>query len=376
MSLKTLPGNPVFLRLAIALMLCVASLSASPAYASARRLAAPAWTGAVDLHARENGFSGTILVAKGNRTAYLKSFGLADRAFSVPARIDSRYRVASITKLFTATLILKLAEEGKLDLTAPISRYLPLYPGEGADRVTIHQLLNHTSGIAQFDRIASLEQALTEGVPQYQRPQTPESLLKYCCSGPLAHPPGTVFDYNNADYVVLGRIIEAVTGNSYARELEGRILRPLRLANTGIARQESITPGLAPTYYWRGEPAGWMNDLPVYFQNWDAAGSLYSTAGDLLTFANALYGGHLISRQSLALLLKPGLDDYGYGLWSYRVTIGGRSHRVAKRPGSIMGANAQLYRLLDDDVTIVILANTNRTDLDVFAQKIADSVLK
>jgi CubicO group peptidase (beta-lactamase class C family) len=117
-----------------------------------------------------------------------------------------------------------------------------------------------------------------------------------------------------------------------------------------------------------------MNDLPFYFQNWDAAGGLYSSAADLLVFADGLYGGKLIGARSLERMLQPGLDDYGYGLWSFSFEAGGRRHRVGKRPGSIMGSNAQLYRLIDSQATVVILANTNRADLDQFAQRIGEQL--
>lgn len=323
-------------------------------------------------HARAHEFSGTVMVQHHGRNAFARSYGMADRAFEVPADNATRYRIASITKLFTAVMILQLHDEGRIDLNAPIRTYIENYPGQGGDRVTVHQLLNHTSGIAQFDRVASLEQALVEGIEQYQRPQTPAQLLDRCCSGALVREPGAAFDYNNADYIVLGQIIERVTGSSYEEALGARILRPLGLQNTGVARQEAIIPRLAPTYYWREDRQAWMNDLPGYFQNWGPAGAMYSTASDLIAFADALYGGRLLRPETLARMLTPGLDDYGYGLWSYSFERGGRRHRVAKRPGRIMGANAVLYRLLDDDATIVILANTNRADLDIFAQHIAD----
>jgi D-alanyl-D-alanine carboxypeptidase len=327
---------------------------------------------AVEKHAEANHFSGTILVANGDRVSYRRSFGIADRAFEIPATDDTRYRIASITKLFTAALVLQLADEGKLDLHKPINVYLADFPGKGSDRITTHHLLNHTSGLEQFDRIASLEEALTKGVGQYQRPQTSTELLRYCCSGDLRFAPASKFDYNNADYIVLGRIIEKVTGKTYEAALRERILVPLRLENTGIAKQDSIVPRLAPTYYWRDDTKQLMNDLPVYYQNWDAAGGMYSTASDVLAFAQALYDGRIIKTASLAALLKPGLDDYGYGLWSYAFKRNEQEFRVAKRPGSIMGANAVLYRLIDRKQTIVILGNTNRADLDEFAQRIAD----
>lgn len=325
--------------------------------------------------AEEGGFSGTILVDAPARLFYENSFGFADRSFAVPAANDTRYRIASVTKLFTAVLVLQLVDQGQLNLKTPIAAYLPDFPGGGADRVTIHQLLNHTSGLRQFDRAKTLQDALDNGMPQYQLPQTPKSLLAYCCSDPLAHDPGTTFDYNNADYIVLGRILERVTGKSFEALLQENILDPLGMKNSGIAYQDRITPRLAPTYYLRPDTKLWVNDLPFFFQNHDASGAMFSTVADLKRFADALYGGRLISAPSLEKLLTPGLDDYGYGLWTYSVKRGGKDFRVAKRPGAIMGAQASVYRLVDEKVTIILLANSNAADLDVMAQKIADMFL-
>jgi D-alanyl-D-alanine carboxypeptidase len=361
-------------KLPIAALLALLALLL-PAGAAAAQSVAPPLDRAIDDYAGTHEFSGTILVARHGHVLYRKSHGLAERAFSVPATDDTRYRIASITKLFTSVIVLQLAQTGRLDLQAPIRTYLPDYPGGGGDRVTLHQLLNHTSGLAQYDRITSLDQALVEGVEPYQRPQSAAQLLVRCCSGPLAREPGTAFDYNNADYILLGRIIERVTGIPYAEVLRIRLLSPLGLESSGMADQARIVPRLAPTYYWREDQRILMNDLPFYFQNWDAAGGMYSTVDDLHAFAEALYGGQLLLPGSLELLLTPGLDDYGYGLWSYDFERGGRRHRVAKRPGSIMGSNGVLYRLLDEQATVVILANTNRTDLDAFAQRIAEWML-
>ena len=361
-------NNPLL----ILLFLLAPLMGGGCAHAGATEGQATALEAAIGQYAAEQDFSGTILVERSGATLYRRSFGLADRAFEVPATDDTRYRIASITKLFTAVLVLQLVDEGKLDLDRPIGAYLPDFPGEGADRINLHHLLNHTSGIVQYDRVATLEQALSEGVEPYQRPQTAAQLLQRCCSGPLARDPGTAFDYNNADYILLGRIIEQVTGMTFEEALTARILRPLGLGDTGIARQDAIIARLAPTYYRRPHDGGLMNDLPTYYQNSDAAGGMYSTAPDVLAFARALFGGRLLRPATLERMLVPGLDDYGYGLWSYAFERNGRRHRVAKRPGSIMGANTVLYRLLYEDATIVILANTNHTDLDVFAQRIGD----
>jgi CubicO group peptidase (beta-lactamase class C family) len=353
------------------LLAALALLVPAPALAQAR----PTLPGTAEAYARQHDFSGTILVRQRGRTLYARSFGLADRAFGVPHRADTRYRIASITKLFTSVLILQLAGEGRLDLDAPLRNVLPDYPGEGADRVTIHQLLNHTSGLRQWDRVGSYQEAFANGIAQYQAPLDAAALLRRCCAGPLERVPGAEFAYNNADYLVLGRIVERVTGKSYEQALAERILTPLGLTGTGMSHWGAIVPRLAPTYFWRDDERRLIADMPVYWENWDAAGGMYSTVDDLARFADALYGGRLVRADLLARLLRPGLDDYGYGLWSYSVTRGGHAYRVAKRPGSIMGANSVLYRLRDEGVTIVLLANTNRADLDVFAQRLADRIV-
>lgn len=284
---------------------------------SRSRLALPAM---VEGYARQHAFSGTILVRRAGRTLYARSFGLADRTFGVPATTATRYRIASITKLFTSVMILQLAQEGRLDLNAPFGRVLPDYPGQGADRVTVHQLLNHTSGIPQLVRINSPGEAFANGVAALQTPLDAAALLRRCCSGPLEHGPGTEFAYNNADYLLLGRIVERLTGQSFERALEERILRPFGLASTGMMHWDRIVPRLASTYYWREDQHRLAVDMPVYWENWGASGGLYSTVDDLARFADALYDGRLLRPAMLARLLQPGLDDYGYGLWSYSVT--------------------------------------------------------
>lgn len=344
------------------------ALLAAPAAAAGRLTA-------ITSYARSHDFSGTILVKDRGRIVYSASFGLADRSFGVSNDRRTRFHIASITKLFASTLVMQEVEAGGLDLHRPILSYLPDYPGGGADRLTIHHLLNHTSGLRQYDWVAGLDEALEKGVPQYQLPQGPAARLERCCAGLLVHEPGAAFEYNNADYILLSHILERTTGRGFPTLLSERILQPLRLADTGIARQAELIPRLAPTYFYRADRKTWINDLPVYYENWDAAASMYSTVDDVMRFADALFGGRLVGPGTLRLMLTPGLDDYGYGLWSYTVARGGKRWRVAKRPGTMMGANAVLYRLIDRPATIVILANTNRVDLDVFAQYVADLLI-
>jgi CubicO group peptidase (beta-lactamase class C family) len=327
-------------------------------------------------YAREHDFSGSVLVQQGGKVIYTHSFGLANIAFDQPNDRRTRYKIASITKLFTSTLILQLRDEGKIDLDQTITRYLPDYAGDAGDKVTVRQLLNHTSGLPSYDQVKDAQSAIREGLPVYQLPHSSDELLSRYASGSLVSRPGSTFEYNNADYVVLGKIIERVSGLSLEQTLRQRILEPLKMRDSGLLRQEVIVPRLADTYFRRDEGGKLTPDLPAYPENWYAAGAMYSTPGDLLVFANALFGGKLLLAQSQALMLKPGLDDYGLGLWVYETKANDRRYRVAKRPGRIMGAQAQLYRFLDSDTTVIILANTDAADLDEFVAKIGREVMR
>lgn len=327
-------------------------------------------------YAREHDFNGTILIQHHNRQIYNQSFGLADRAFNIPVKNDTKFKIASITKMFTAVLILQLYDEGKLDLRATIKTYLPDYSGEGAQKATIHNLLNHTSGIQNFDTIKSYDEAVKNGMEVYQLPHTTADLLTEYASGKLVHEIGKVFDYNNADYIILGKIIEKITGVSYEAALKQRILDPLGMAESGMLYQRDVVRNLANTYWKIDETKPLINDLPVYIENWYSAGGMYSTTADLLKFSNALHGARLLKPQTLSLMLKSGLDNYGYGLWTASAEIGGKQYKVAHRPGSIMGANAVLLRYLDGGLTIVILSNTNATNIDAFSFLIGRTVIK
>lgn len=327
-------------------------------------------------YARDHGFSGTILVQQGGKVIYGHSFGLANIAFDQPNDARTRYKVASITKLFTSTLILQLRDQGKVDLDKPVRTYLPDYAGEAADKVTVRQLLGHTSGLPSYDQVTEAASAIRDGMPVYQLPHSSDALLSRYASGNLVAAPGTRFEYNNADYVVLGKIIERTRGQSFAEALKRGILGPLDMHDTGVLRQDQIVSRLADTYFRREDGGAMTPDLPAYPENWYASGAMYSTADDLLRFANALFGGKLLSADSMTQLLKPGLDEYGLGLWVYETKANGRAYRVAKRPGRIMGAQTQLYRFLDSDTTVIILANTDSTDLDEFVAKIGHQLTR
>ncbi|WP_143309134.1 serine hydrolase domain-containing protein [Chitinophaga vietnamensis] len=331
----------------------------------------------IDSFARKNNFNGTIVLAKHDKAWYRKSFGLANFQHKTPNTPDTRYKIASITKAFAAVLILQLYEQDKIDLHKTISAYLPGYKGEGADKVTIEQLLNMTSGIHNMDaNITSMESVLKNGMPQYQLPHTSDEMLTLFSSGKLDTIPGKEWDYNNADYIILGKIIEQVSGKSFEENLKTRILQPLQLNNTGIAYQQTVIPKLADTYFYRDDIRQLVNDLPVYMENWYASGAMYSTADDVLKFSNALFGRKLLKQATLDLMFTSGLGEYGYGVWVYKnYKIHQQQYTIVKRPGSIMGAQAMLFHVLEDGSTIIILSNAVTTSLDEFAARLAEHII-
>ena len=342
------------------------------------RLAAQGDTvaGFVDDYANAHHYSGSILVQWHDGAQLVRSYGLASIPFRVANTPQTRFKIASVTKLFTSVLILQLVEQHRLDLDQPIKAYLPDYAGEAGGRVTIQQLLNHTSGLPSFDGVTDQAAALAHGIPVYQLPHTSDELLAQFDNGKLIGMPGEKFNYNNADYVVLGEIISRLYGRPYEQVVKERILDPLHMLDSGVLHHGDIVDRLADTYWYPDDKKILSRDLPVYPENWYAAGAMYSTTGDLLKFADALFGGRLIAPETLRQMIKPGLDEYGDGLWSYQLTAKGAKHPVVKRPGLIMGAQAQFLHVMDQDITIIMLGNTSVLDSDAFVENIARRAIR
>lgn len=330
----------------------------------------------IDSFAQKNNFNGTILIQQKGQVFFKKSFGLANIPFKVPNTADTKYKVASITKAFTAVLILQLYEEGNINLDKTINTYLPGYHGAAGSMVTIKQLLNMTSGIHNMDDGFTLEKALKTGIPQYQVPNTADELLSRYCSDTLVSKPGTVFDYNNADFIILGKIIESITGKTYEANLEEKILQPLQMKNSGLLSQEKIIDKLADTYFFRDDLKALSNDLPVYWGNWYAAGAMYATVDDMLQFSNALFSSKLLKQATLQQMFTAGLGEYGYGVWVYKdYEINHKMYTIIKRPGGIMGAQSMLFHILENGSTIIILSNTGTVSLDELAANIATKII-
>ncbi|MDN3691967.1 serine hydrolase domain-containing protein [Chryseobacterium tructae] len=324
----------------------------------------------VENYASEHQFNGTVLIQKDSKTIYHKSFGVAERSFNSPTTNDTRYQVCSITKTFTAVLILQLVDQGKIDLNKKILDYLPDYKGEGGSKVSIRQLLNHTSGMKNTDT-ARDENFLKYGLGFYNRPYELKEIVNQFCSNPLVNEPGTKFDYNNGEYMILGRILEVVYQMTYEEILSQKILVPLKMNNSGLISHYKLIKNLATPYYKDKNLDHLIPNIPIYVGDFSAAGAMYSCTSDLIKFNNALFDDKLIKKETLNQLLTPGLDDYGYSVWIRDI----EKYKRMERYGRIAGANCVWFHYLNNGLSIIILSNTNLTDLGDYASKIGKAIL-
>jgi CubicO group peptidase (beta-lactamase class C family) len=309
-------------------------------------------------------FNGLILVAERGKVIYKKGLGLANMEWNVPNSPDTRFRLGSITKQFTAALILQLAEEGKINLQGKICDYLPDYPRKTGERITIHQLLVHTSGIPSYT-------GLPDFIEQKSRnPYTPGDFIKAFSNLDLEFEPGSKFSYNNSGYFLLGAIIEKITGQTYEKALAERIFKPLNMTSSGYDHHNTILEKRAGAY--NRTPDGFENapylDMSIPY----SAGSLYSTVEDLFLWDQALYTDKPVSAKYKEMMFKPNLENYGYGVFIRKEPIGQADRKVTVigHGGGINGFNTLIERLLEDKHLIVLLNNTGGTKLGEMSQNI------
>ncbi|MGI8745444.1 MAG: serine hydrolase domain-containing protein [Bryobacteraceae bacterium] len=291
-------------------------------------------------------FMGSVLVARAGKPLFRKSYGFANAEWDVANTPDTKFRLGSITKQFTATAILQLVEQGKLRLDDPISKYYADAP-KTWEKVTIHNLLNHTSGIPSYT-----------GIPNFfgtgsKLPLTPAQIVKLTQDKPLEFEPGAKFAYDNTGYILLGYVIEKITGKPYAGYLRQAIFDPLGMKDTGYDVYEAILKHRASGYSMSG--ASMINSPYLDMTLPYAAGSLYSTVDDLSTWDRALYTDKVLTADSRKKMFTPGLSNYGYG-WFIDQRFN-RSHM--EHGGGINGFNTVISRYPGDKVLVVVLSNLN-----------------
>jgi CubicO group peptidase (beta-lactamase class C family) len=303
-------------------------------------------------------FSGTVLVSRGTNILFEKAYGYADAEWDVPNTVDGKYRIGSISKQFTAACILLLAQDGKLDLDAPVVRYYAEAPASWK-RITPHHLLTHTSGIPEL-----------LGLPDFQArktlPTTLEETIARFRNLPLEFEPGTQGRYSNSGYVLLARMTELMANRPFVQFLQERLLTPLGLANTGTDTHRSILPHRVQGYARFREGLGRADYIDMSVAT--GGGSLYSTAADLQRWSIALHKTRFLTPELYRRMTQPTFHNYGYGV-EIRDEDGGR---IFGHGGGMEGFSAFLQYRERDGLVAVVLSNLNTNVTGRLANQLAD----
>jgi len=316
----------------------------------------------LNLYSSYGKFNGSVLVSDGGNIIYKKGFGMANMEWDMPNDTDTKFRLASITKQFTGTLIMQLVAEGKIDLQAPITTYLPDYPKETGDKVTVHHLLTHSSGIPSYTSLPDFFK------DKSRDPATPDEFVETFSKLPLEFEPGETFSYNNSGYFLLGVIIEKITGKTYEEAMHAYIFEPLKMNNSGYDNYAEIIKNRATGYEQNGteyRTAPYLDMSLPY-----AAGSLYSTVEDLYLWDQALYTEKLLPKKYMDVIFEKhipsGNSHYGYGWGIGDMPIGNTENKVDifQHSGGINGFNTLITRIPSDKSMIVLLSNTGGAPLN------------
>ena len=296
-----------------------------------------------DAAAAEDAFSGVLLVAHGDEVLLQRAWGLADRDAGTPVTLDTRFRLGSMNKMFTAVAVLQLVEAGTLSLEGSVGQSLPGYPNADIAKVTLRQLLTHAGGTGDIFGPAFDQHRLSL--------KTHDDYIRlYGARGPT-HPPGQAHEYSNYGYVLLGAIIERASGLSYEDYVARHVFAPAGMHDTGALPEDVDVPGRARAY--THKDGAWVDAAATLPYRGTAAGGGYSTAADLLKFARALRAGTLLSPASLAEATRRQTPWYGYGF------MVGQRHGVAGfgHGGGAEGMNASLGIFPAQDTVVIGLAN-------------------
>jgi len=289
--------------------------------------------------------TGSVLVARGGDVLFSKGYGLANREWDIPNAPDTKFRIGSVTKQFTAAAILLLQERGKLKIDDPVKTHLPDAP-EAWDKITVFHLLTHTSGIPSFTSFSEY--------PQMRLIDTPvEQVVAKFRDRPLEFEPGEKWAYSNSGYLLLGYLVEKVSGQSYAAFVQENIFTPLGMKDSGYDSNSAVIARRASGYTPR--PGGPVNADFVHMSIPHGAGALYSTTEDLLRWEQGLFGGKLLSAESLQKMITPFKNDYGLGLMINET----EGRKRISHGGGIEGFTTMLAYYPDSKVSTAVLANLN-----------------
>lgn len=320
----------------------------------------------LDKLVRTNDFSGCVTVVDGNKTVVDECRGLAERRFGVPIDHQTKFHIGSMGKMFTAVAIAQLVQAGKLSWDDTLAQRVPEYPDhEAAKKITVWQLLHHTAGLGDFF------------VPEYFRERekfvNPSDYLDLIARQPKVSDPGEGWNYSNAGYVLLGRIVENVSRENYFEYVERHVFAPADMHASGFDSLDEVTPNLAVGYFRDGLfSSEWKADWMKIPSKGGPAGGAYSNNADLLRFARALRGGKLVNPATLAKMFD---DEVAAGPGGYAAGFGDRlSHgrHIRGHAGGIEGTDANLAMIWESNADVVLTSNQGPGQAWLFAERIAD----
>ena len=297
---------------------------------------------------KSNTSGATVLITQKGKTIYRKAFGLANLELGIKMKPENVFEIGSMTKQFTAVSILMLVEQGKISLQDEITKFIPDYPTHG-QKITVHHLLNHTSGIKSYTKIRKLFKVARNDMK-------PLELIKFFRNEPVDFNPGEKYKYNNSGYIVLGYIIEKISGLSYAEYIQQNIFDKLNMTNSTYANHRKLIKNRASGYHDR---KGYQNAMFISYTLPYAAGALMSTIDDMNLWQQALTKNTLLKKETLQkayrnYTLNNGEKiNYGYG-WNIK-TI--NSEISYEHGGSIFGFKSMGIYIPSKDIYVVTLTN-------------------
>lgn len=322
---------------------------------------------ALDQFVRTSDFSGCLTISDGTAIFFDECRGLADRAFAVPVDQQTRFRIGSMNKMFTAVAIAQLVEAGRVSWDSTLAQLVPEYPDQAAAaKITVWQLLHHTAGMGDF--------FVPEFFQNREKFVDPADYVDLIARQPRTSEPGVDWNYSNAGYVLLGRIIEKASGERYFDYIQRRVFAPAGMTASGFDSLEDVTPRLATGYFLDGPfstdwKANWMT-LPF---KGSPAGGGYSTNSDLLRFAAALRGGKLVKAATLEKMFA---DAVPAGPGAYATGFGdrpSRGRRIRGHAGGAPGMNANLAIVWETGAAVAITRNQGDSPAAMLlSERIAD----
>ncbi|ENA1807875.1 serine hydrolase domain-containing protein [Flavobacterium psychrophilum] len=299
-------------------------------------------------------FNGSALVVQNGKVLFQKNYGKADMGWNINATSDTKFRIGSITKQFTAMLIMQLKQEGKVNLDGKISDYLPWYNKSIGSKITIHHLLTHTSGLPNYTNFPDFKSKMT-----LENLSPKDFAIKYFKDN-LGFEPGTKHSYCNTGYYLLGLIIEEVTNKQYEVVLQEKIFNVIGMKNTGIENPKQIISNFAQGYdfdYDSYQKTDYINMKTSVF----SAGAMYSTANDMYLWDNALYSDILLNDENKKIYFTPYLNDYACGLVIQKHQNFLKSKKditTMAHSGGINGFSCNIARIPENKIYVILLDNT------------------